>query len=108
MTSKNASIDQEVIKLRPRVVKQDREKLYDDVMKQRIATNFLQDENTKLRTRIYIFENELTKKEKTIDELFHQDQNGKQISGRHASKIDSCSLVTNLKRKVRDQQAELI
>ena len=108
MTSKSASIDQEVIKLRPRVVKQDREKLYDDVMKQRIATNFLQDENTKLRTRIYILENELTKKEKTIDELFQQDQNGKQISGRHTSKIDSSSLVTNLKRKVRDQQVELI
>jgi len=75
MTSKNASIGQEVVKLRPNVVKQDRERLYDDVMRSRIATNQLQDENTKLKTRIQILENELNKKEKAIDEII-QDQKG--------------------------------
>ena len=42
----------EVVKLRPRVVLQERERLYDDVMKQRMETNSLRDENTKLRTRL--------------------------------------------------------
>ena len=42
----------EVVKLRPRVVLQERERLYDDVMKQRMETNLLRDENTKLRTRL--------------------------------------------------------
>jgi hypothetical protein len=42
----------EVVKLRPRVVLQERERLYDDVMKQRMETNALRDENTKCRTRL--------------------------------------------------------
>jgi hypothetical protein len=42
----------EVVKLRPRVVLQERESLYDDVMKQRMETNALRDENTKCRTRL--------------------------------------------------------
>lgn len=37
-----SQVDLEVSKLRPKVVYQERERLYDDVMKQRIATNSLQ------------------------------------------------------------------
>ena len=53
---------------------QERERLYDDVMKQRMATNSLKDENTKLRTRLHMTENELTRKDKIIDELIQQTQ----------------------------------
>jgi hypothetical protein len=48
---------------------QERERLYDDVMKSRMATNNLKDENTKLRTRLQMTENELSRKNKMIDEL---------------------------------------
>lgn len=69
LSAKTVAMEQEVMKLRPRVVLQERERLYDDVMKQRMATNNLRDENTKLRTRLHMTENELTRKDKTIDEL---------------------------------------
>jgi hypothetical protein len=73
-------------------------------MKQRIATNSLRDENTKIRTRLHMVENELTRKDRVIDDLIAQaDSNGKRVGG---TKLDS-HLVNNLKRKVRDQQAEL-
>lgn len=62
-------MEAEIVKLRPRVVQQERERLYDDVMKQRMTTNNLKDENIKLRTRIQMTENELSRKDKTIDEL---------------------------------------
>jgi len=38
-------------------------------MKQRLQTNTLKDENTKLRTRIQMAETELSRKDKMIDEL---------------------------------------
>jgi hypothetical protein len=73
-------------------------------MKQRIATNSLRDENTKIRTRLHMVENELNRKDRIIDDLIAQaDSNGKRVGG---TKLDS-HLVNNLKRKVRDQQAEL-
>ena len=59
----------EVGKLRPRVVLQERERLYDDVMRQRMETNSLRDENTKLRTRLQMVETELMRKDKIIDDL---------------------------------------
>ena len=42
----------DVSRLRPKVIHQERERLYDDVMKQRVTTNNLQTENMKLRTRM--------------------------------------------------------
>ena len=105
-SSNNGKIngDNDIVKLRPRVVLQERERLYDDVMKQRIETNALRNENTKIRTRLHMVENELTRKDRVIDDLIAQaDSNGKRLGG---TKLDS-HLVNNLKRKVRDQQAEL-
>ena len=61
-----------MIKLRPRVVPQERERLYDDVIKQRIFNNTLRDENIKLRTRLFMTENELSRKDKMIDALLLQ------------------------------------
>lgn len=69
LSAKTVAMEAEVVKLRPRVVLQERERLYDDVMKQRMHTNNLKDENTKLRTRLHMTENELTRKDKMIDEL---------------------------------------
>ena len=67
--AKTVAIEQDVIRLRPRIVHQERERLYDDVMKQRMTANNLRDENLKLRTRLHMAENELTRKDKTIDDL---------------------------------------
>ena len=58
--------------MRPRVIQQERERLYDDVMKQKMATNNLANENLRLKTRIHIIESELLKKDKTIDDLMTQ------------------------------------
>lgn len=69
-SSKNPStLDLEVSRMRPRVINQEREKLYDDVMKQKITANFLKEENIKLKTKLHIFEGELLKKERLIDDL---------------------------------------
>jgi len=43
--AKTVAIEQDVIRLRPRIVHQERERLYDDVMKQRMTANNLRDEN---------------------------------------------------------------
>lgn len=51
---------------------QERERLYDDVIKQRIFNNTLRDENIKLRTRLFMTENELSRKDKMIDDLLLQ------------------------------------
>ena len=55
--------------MRPRIVLQERERLYDDVMKHRMTANNLRDENIKMRTRLQMTENELARKDKMIDEL---------------------------------------
>ena len=69
LSAKTVAMEADVVKLRPRVVLQERERLYDDVMKQRMATNNLKDENLKLRTRLQMTENELARKDKMIDDL---------------------------------------
>ena len=67
--SKAISMELEVHKLRPQRVLHERERLYDDVMKQRMTANNLRDDNIKLRTRLQMTENELARKDKMIDEL---------------------------------------
>ena len=69
MSYKSVAIENDVIKLRPKNVTQERERLYDDVVRQRMETNNLKDENTKLRTRLQITESEINRKDKIIDEL---------------------------------------
>lgn len=71
--SKNPStIDLEVSRMRPRIINQERERLYDDAMKQKMTANFLKDENIKLKTKIQILETEINKKEKLVDDLLMQ------------------------------------
>lgn len=69
LSSKSVAIENDVIKLRPKNVTQERERLYDDVVRQRMETNNLKDENTKLRTRLQITDSEINRKDKIIDEL---------------------------------------
>lgn len=105
MVGKSQNIlDVEVSKLRPRVVNQERERLYDDVMKQRMTTNHFKDENTKLKTRLFFIETELGKKDKIIDDLMaQQDQFADGIRGPRGGKLNfEPHLVINLKRKVKE------
>lgn len=55
--------------MRPRIIKQERERLYDDAMRQKMAANVLRDDNLKLKTKIHILEAELAKKDKLVDDL---------------------------------------
>ena len=103
------------MKLRPRIINQERERLYDDVLQQRMTTNTLKDENTRLRTKLQCVEVEMQRKDKVIDDLIvQQEQNfglppsmPKFSSNRVTGSIKGDThLVINLKRKVRDLQTE--
>lgn len=77
-------MDLEISRLRPRIVHQEREKLYEDAIKQKMTANYLKDENTKLKTKLHILEGELLKKEKLVDDLLLQ-QDG-YTGGGHSTK----------------------
>ena len=98
--------------MRPRVIHLEREKLYDDAMKQKITANFLKDENVKLKTKIHILEQELTKKERLVDDLLQQQDQlpmgmpSSTSSGLSKQKLES-HLTAGLKRKIRELLAEM-
>ena len=104
----NNIIEMEISKLRPNKVNQERERLYDDVMKQRMTTNLLKDENTKLKTKLFFVESELSKKDKVIDDLIVQQENNfglpkaRLTVGKLGGIKTETHLVINLKRKIRD------
>lgn len=86
------------------MVNQERERLYDDAIKQKMAANFLKDENTKLRTRIFILEGEMTKKEKLVDDLLQQqDPSQSGVVKSKKFKMEG-HLAINLKRMVKELQ----
>jgi hypothetical protein len=58
--------------MRPKNIRQERERLYDDALRQKMAANLLKDENTKLKTKVHILESELNKKERLVDDLLMQ------------------------------------
>lgn len=62
-------MDLEVSRMRPRNIKQERERLYDDAMREKMVSNMLKGENLKLKTKIHILESEIFKKEKLVDDL---------------------------------------
>lgn len=101
-------IEIEISKLRPNKVNQERERLYDDVMKQRMTTNVLKEENIKLKTRLLFVESEQAKKDKVIENLIVQQENNfgmpkAKYSGIRPGGIkNETHLVINLKRKIRD------
>ena len=68
--NKNPStLDLEVSRMRPKNIKQERERLYDDALRQKMIANLLKDENIKLKTKIHILESEIFKKERLVDDL---------------------------------------
>ena len=80
-------------------------------MKQRMTTNNLKDENTRLRTKLQCVEVELQRKDKVIDDLIVQQEANfglpssmpKFANNRMGGSLKSDThLVINLKRKVRD------
>ncbi|CDW71575.1 UNKNOWN [Stylonychia lemnae] len=111
--SKNPStLDLEVSKLRPRIINQERERLYDDALKQKMAANYLKDENTRLKTKIHKLEVDLAQKERLVDDLLVQ-QDSFQVGGPISTtnktqkvKLEG-HLALNLKRKVRELQISL-
>ena len=52
----------------------EKEQLYDETIKMKIMNNSLRDDAVKLKTKIKILENELNRKEKTIEDLFSHNQ----------------------------------
>ena len=51
-----------------------KEQLYDETIKMKMLNNSLREDHVKLKTKIKILENELSRKEKTIEELFSHNQ----------------------------------
>lgn len=57
-----------------RLQTKEKEQLYDETIKMKVLNNQLKDESVKLKTKIKILENELGRKEKTIEDLFNHNQ----------------------------------
>ena len=96
--------------MRPRNIKQERERLYDDALRQKMISNLLKDENVKLKTKVHILESEITRKEKLVDDLLLQeDTNAYGVNNANVQqsgpklKLES-HLTTNLKKKIRELQ----
>lgn len=109
-------IDNDFSRIRPKNAALDRERLFDDAIKQKIAANYLKDENLRLKTKVHILEGEIQKKEKFIDEIIQQ-QDSYQIGGvggpvvvannKSTQPRNSTHLTLNLKRKIRELQSEV-
>ena len=52
----------------------EKEQLYDETIKMKMLNNQLKEEHVKLKTKVKILENELGRKEKTIEDLFSHNQ----------------------------------
>ena len=48
----------------------EKEQLYDETIKMTVLTTQVKEYNLKLKTKVKILENELSRKEKTIEDLF--------------------------------------
>lgn len=97
-------MDLQISKLRPNRVNQERERLYDDVLKQRMTTNVYKEENTRLKTRLLFIENDIAKKDRLIDELMAAQEASFGTRPKLAVRAakNETHLVINLKRKIRD------
>ena len=52
----------------------EKEQLYDETIKMKVVNNQLREEMVKLKTKLKMLENELSRKEKTIEDLFNNNQ----------------------------------
>ena len=73
--------------------------LYDEAMKIKQVTNYLKEENLKLKTRAKQAENELEKKERIIQDLIHQSQKESRTSQKYC--VDMPSVIA-LKKELKD------
>lgn len=75
-------------------------------MKQRMTTNNLKDENTRLKTRLQMIENTLQRKDKLIDDLIQAQEANYGMPNNKRSvpsgKGEQTHLILNLKKKIRD------
>ena len=53
-----------------RLLAREKEQLYDEAIKMKMLNNQIKEDNVKLKTKVKILENELSRKEKTIEDLF--------------------------------------
>ena len=92
--------------MRPKIVNQEREALYEDNIKQKLAANYLKDENVKLKTRLHMLEVEMLKKEKIIGDIISKPEAVSHgVNGNFAQmkKFES-HLTQNLKRRIKEMQ----
>lgn len=110
-----SSLDLEVSRMRPRNIKVERERLYDEALREKMTANLLKDENLKLKTKVHILESELAKKDRLVDDLLMQQESGilknanaggAVLIGAKATKLES-HLAQNLKKKIRELQQAL-
>ena len=109
--NKNPStLDLDVSRMRPRIIKQERERLYDDALREKMVSNMLKDENIKLKTKVHILESEIIKKERLVDDLLLQQDTYQAVNGPISStkngsggklKLES-HLAASLKKKIRE------
>jgi hypothetical protein len=55
--------------MRPKNIKVERERLYDEALREKMIANLLKDENLKLKTKVHILETEIAKKDRLVDDL---------------------------------------
>ena len=72
-TKNPSTLELDINRNRPRIMNLERERLYDDNIKNKKTANYLKEENMKLKTRIHFMENEMNKNEKLVTDLMQQD-----------------------------------
>lgn len=101
-----STLDLDVSRMRPRVIRQERERLYDDALREKMVANMLKDENVKLKTKVHILESELLKKERLVDDLLLQQDSYQAGAAKSGQKIKLEShLAVSLKKKIRELQS---
>ena len=101
-----STLDLDVSRMRPRVIRQERERLYDDALREKMVANMLKDENVKLKTKVHILESELLKKERLVDDLLLQQDSYQAGAAKSGQKIKLEShLAASLKKKIRELQS---
>ena len=101
----------------------EKEQLYDETIKIKMLNNQMHEEHVKLKTKIKILENELGRKEKTIEDLFNHNQIIQQATQKHQSNSNQnlmplaqtaqkyqqeTFLVMSLKKQIRELKMEII
>ncbi|CAI2387658.1 unnamed protein product [Moneuplotes crassus] len=106
LNSPNASVDLPVFdlnRMRPKIIRNDKRSLYDNVLKLKLAHNSKVSENTKLRTNLYKLEAENTRKDKILEEILQNNTGIAQIGRIKAEG----HLSSAMKRHIKDLRQEV-